>query len=131
MLSHIRTSKKNREVVAKLTRRLNLGTENVIARIAFTYSLSKGRILDLRDMADSGGKEYSQSVFFGDYYNLYTGLLITHYGLYKTHGDLPKYLKMHVDDGLLLLNNELAENPNLDAFDFLVDKIEAAINQIN
>ena len=43
MLTNIKTSKENREVVSQLTRKLNLGTENIIARIALTYSLSKDR----------------------------------------------------------------------------------------
>ncbi|HIP34392.1 MAG TPA: DUF1832 domain-containing protein, partial [Bacteroidia bacterium] len=47
MFTHIRTSKDNREVVATLTRRLNLGTENIVSRIALTYSLSKDRKMDL------------------------------------------------------------------------------------
>ncbi|MFA7136359.1 MAG: DndE family protein, partial [Bacteroidales bacterium] len=41
MFTHIKTSKENRILVAELTRKLNLGTENIVARIAFTYSLSK------------------------------------------------------------------------------------------
>jgi DNA sulfur modification protein DndE len=45
-----------------LTRKLGLGTENVIARIN-TYSLSQDKKLDLNDIKDAGGKEYSKSVF--------------------------------------------------------------------
>ncbi|WP_321370501.1 DndE family protein [uncultured Draconibacterium sp.] len=130
MLSHIRTSKANKEIVQRLTRKLNLGTENIIARIAFSYSLSKGQKLDLKDMADSGGKEYSKNVFFGENYDIYTGLLIAHYRLHQSHNDLPKYLKMHVDDGLVMLDKELSENPNIEGFEFLADKIEGSLKQI-
>jgi DNA sulfur modification protein DndE len=41
MLINIRTSEANKPVVQELTRRLNLGAENVVSRIAFAYSISK------------------------------------------------------------------------------------------
>ena len=56
MFTQIKTSKENKEVVALLTRKLGLGTENVIARIAYTYSLSQDKKLDLNDIKDAGGK---------------------------------------------------------------------------
>ncbi len=130
MFSQIRTSKINKEIVTKLTRRLNLGAENVIARIAFTYSLSKNIKLDLKDHADSSGKTYSKSVLFGDNFDIYIGMISTHYGLYKTDKDLPKYIKMHIDDGLSLINSELEDNPNMDGFDFLAENIEDGITKI-
>ena len=42
MFSQIKTSAKNREIVVDLTRKFNLGAENVIARIAIAYSLKSG-----------------------------------------------------------------------------------------
>ena len=59
----IKTAKENREIVASLSRKLNLGSENHIARIAFAYSISKTK-LDLLDIKNSSGKEYSKSVFW-------------------------------------------------------------------
>ena len=47
MFTQIKTSKENKEVVALLTRKLGLGTENVIARMAFTYSLAQDKKLAL------------------------------------------------------------------------------------
>lgn len=122
MFKQIKTSKSNKDVVSLLTRKLGLGAENVIARIAFTYSLSQNRKLDLTKIQDSGGKEYSKSVLFGEYFDIYIGLLCTHYGLYKTDKDIPKYLKMHVDDGLMLINIEIQDNTNTDGFDFIIEK---------
>ena len=97
MFTQIKTSKKNREVVTILSRKFNLGAENVIARIAFAYSLSTGRKLSLSDIADSQGKEYSKTVLFGSNYSFYLGLICVHYGLYKTDKDIPKYIKMHIE----------------------------------
>ena len=88
MFTQIKTSKKNREVVTILSRKFNLGAENVIARIAFAYSLSKGKKLSLSDIQDSQGKEYSKSVLFGNNYPFYLGLVCVHYGLYKTDKDI-------------------------------------------
>lgn len=130
MFTQIKTSKENKEVVALLTRKLGLGTENVIARIAYTYSLSKDKKLDLNDIKDAGGKEYSKSVLFGEYYDIYLGLVCVHYGLYKTDKDIGRYIKMHVDDGLQLLNNEVDERSNIDGFDFLSEKINNGMSLI-
>ncbi len=128
MFTQIKTSKENKEVVSLLTRKLGLGTENVIARIAYSYSLSQNKKLDLNDIKDAGGKEYSKSVLFGDYYDIYLGLLCVHYGLYKTDKDIGRYIKMHVDDGLQLLNDEVNERSNIDGFDFLTEKINLGLN---
>ncbi len=129
MFTQVKTSKANKDIVAQLTRKLNLGTENVIARMAYSYSLSLDRKLDLKDMADSGGKEYSRTVLFGDYYDIYIGMLCVHYGIYKTDKDLAKYVKLHVDDGLQLINKEIEKAPNIDGFDYLVELIQMGITK--
>ena len=104
--THIRTSKANKEVVSQLTRKLNLGAENVIARIALAYSLKSNKKLDLKDVQDSGGKAYSRKVLFGDYDKYYIALVAQHYQLHITNQDLGKYLKLHVDDGLEILQKD-------------------------
>lgn len=123
MFKQIKTSKENKEIVAQLTRKLNLGAENIIARMAFSYSLSQERKLNLNDIMDSGGKEYSRSVLFGEYDDLYLGMICVHYNIYKSDKDLGKYVKLHVDDGLTLINAEVSKAPNIDGFDFLVELI--------
>jgi DNA sulfur modification protein DndE len=127
MFTQINTSKENKEIVSLLTRKLNLGTENIVARIAYSYSLSQNKKLDLNDIKDAGGKNYSKSVLFGDYYDLYLGMLCVHYNLYKTDKDIPKYIKMHIDDGLSLLNEEVNNHSNIDGFDFITDKIQKSL----
>ncbi len=131
MFTHIKTSKENRELVSKLTRKLNLGTENHIARIALTYSLSKDRKMDLSEIKDSGGKEYSKNVLFGDYMPYYVSLICVHYNIYKTDKDIPRYIKMHIDDGLQLISEEIEENPNLDGFEYVIDKIDNGLEKLN
>ncbi|KIX19895.1 DNA sulfur modification protein DndE [Flavobacterium sp. 316] len=124
MFNQISTSKDNKEIVTLLTRKLNLGTENIIARIAYSYSLSQNKVLDLNQIKDSQGKSYSKSVLFGDFFDIYIGLICVKYNLYKTDKDLPRYIKMHIDDGLELLNEEINNQSNLDGFDFLSEKIQ-------
>ena len=45
---------------------------------------------------------------------------------------LPEYeaLLLLVDDGLHLLNEEVASNSNIDGFDFLVEKVESGLNAL-
>ncbi|WP_375584802.1 DndE family protein [Cyclobacterium xiamenense] len=63
---NIHTSKANKEVVQKLSRKILGGaTENVIARIALGYSLQTGRKFTSGEfkLYDSGGKN-TKSIFF-------------------------------------------------------------------
>ena len=115
MFSHIRTSKENKEVVTQLTNKLNLGAENVIARIALAYSLKKNEKLSLENLQNSGGKEYSRSVLLGEFDDIYIGMICTMYGLYNNDKDIPKYIKAHLDDGL-----ESISEWNSDTLNFLL-----------
>lgn len=130
MFTHIKTSKENRARVVELTRKLSLGPENVIARLAFSYSLSKDRKFNLSDIKDAGGKEYSKNVLFGANIPYYVALVCNHYNIYKTDKDVPKYIKMHIDDGLELLGAELNQNPNVEGFEFLLQKIEKGLQSL-
>jgi DNA sulfur modification protein DndE len=130
MFTSIKTSKANKDIVTDLSRKFNLGAENIIARIALTYSLSQDHILSLAAISDSQGKEYSKNVLFGSNLPYYIGLICVKYGLYKTDKDIPKYIKLHIDDGLQLMNKELRDNPNLNGYDYLIDKIERGLNQL-
>ena len=127
MFSHIKTSKVNKEIVTELTNKLSLGTENIISRIALAYSLSLSEKLDINDIEDSNGKEYSSKVLFGDYAEYYGGMLAMNYKVHISDKDLSKYAKMHIDHGLQLLNQEINEQGNIDGFDFLIGKIENSL----
>src|ERR1700754_1315904 len=98
MFSNIKTSRINKDVISKLTQKLNLGSENIIARIALSYSISANQRLELKDIKDSNGKEYSFKVLFGDYGEYYISMICVHYSLYKTDKDVAKYIKMHIDE---------------------------------
>jgi len=130
MFTHIKTARENKAIVSNLSRKLNLASENIIARIALTYSLSKDRYMKLDDIKNSQGKEYSKNVLFGNNFPFYISLICVHYSIYKTDKDIPKYIKMHIDDGLELINEDILDNPNLDGFDYIIDKIEKGLHQL-
>ena len=54
---------------------------------------------------DSKGKEYKDHILFdAKYRDLYIALICQHYGIYKTDENIPKYVKLHIDHGLDLMN---------------------------
>lgn len=130
MFSQIRTSSKNREIVVQLTRKFNFGAENIIARIAIGYSLQSGVRFAPTNVQDSGGKEYSKNVLFGNYYSIYEALICTHYIINNNDKDLPRYFKMHLDHGLELVYQDITDNPNLVGYDYLFDKIQEGLKEI-
>ncbi len=131
MLINIRTSEENKTVVQELTRRLNLGAENVISRIAFAYSISKGVKLNLeKDLTDSKGKEYKDDILFGRFRDYYIAMICQHYNLYKSDKDIGKYIKMHIDHGLALMNKLFEDNKNYSGLDFLLENIERGIEKL-
>ncbi len=131
MLINLRTSESNKLVVQELTRKLNLGTFNIVSRIAFAYSLSKGVKLSLEnDLKDSKGQEYKDDILFGKYRDYYIAMVCQHYNLYKSDKDIGKYIKMHIDHGLTLMNKLFEENKNYSGLDFLLETIERGIEKL-
>lgn len=128
--NQIKTSAINRDNVTALTRKFNLGAENIIARIAITYSLQSGVKFSPLDVKDSGGKEYSRNVLFGSLYPIYLSLICTHYKINDSDKDIPRYFKLHLDDGLERIANDVANNPNLVGYDYLFDKIKIGLDEI-
>lgn len=131
MLINIRTSKENHSVVQELSRKYIGTKENFISRLAFAYSISKGIRLDLeKDLKDSQGKEYKDDILFGNYRNYFIAIVCQHYNLYKSDKDIGKYIKMHIDHGLTLMNKLFTENPNYSALDFLLENVQRGIEKL-
>lgn len=130
MFTQIKTSIKNKEAVTVLTRKFGLGAENVIARIAIACSLQSGVKFSPLDIKDSGGKEYSKNVLIGNLYPVYASIMCKHYNIRMSDKDLPRYFKLHLDDGLEKIMQDIKDNPNLVGFDYLFDKIELGLNEI-
>lgn len=121
MFSHIKTSKANKEVVTQLTNKLNLGAENVIARIALAYSLAQNKKFSIDELEDSGGKEYSKSVLLGDNLDIYMGIVCSKYGIYKQDKEIAKFVKIHLDKGLIEILAKW-ESQNIEGIEF-IDKL--------
>ena len=130
MIGQIKTSTENRERVTRLTRKFGLGAENIIARVAIAYSLKHGEHFDPTKVKDSGGKEYSRNVLFGNLFPLYLSMICEHYKIKSSDKDIPRYFKLHLDDGLELIDNDVKDNPNLVGFDYLFDKIHEGLSEI-
>ena len=130
MFTQIKTSAKNKEAVTVLTRKFALGAENVIARIAIAYALQSGVHFSPLGVKDSGGKEYSKNVLFGNLYSMYAAIMCKHYNIKMSDKDLPRYFKLHLDDGLERIMADVKDNPNLVGFDYLFDKIQFGLETI-
>ncbi|NLT51882.1 MAG: DndE family protein [Ignavibacteria bacterium] len=135
MQINIKTSEKNQEVVRKLTSKLPHGTkENVIARIALGYSLQTGKKFTSSDfnLYDSKGKEYKEHILFdAKFRDFYIALICQYYNIYKTDENITKYIKVHIDHGLELIDNIFQDNFNYTFFDFLVEYIEKGLLHLN
>ena len=130
MFTSIKTSKSNKEIVSELTRRLNLGAENVIARLAFAHSLANDGKLDLKSIKDSGGKEYSTKVLFGDYVDVYVGLICVTYKIHKSDKDVARYIKLHIDKGIESIKKEVELKSSITGSEFLINEIEKGIKYL-
>lgn len=120
MQINIRTSERNKTVVQELSRRM-LGnvSENIIARIALGYSLQKGKKFASSEfnLYDSKGKEYKDHILFdAKNRDFYIALICQYYGIYKTDDNIPKYIKLHIDHGLELMDNLFSNSNNYSFF---------------
>jgi DNA sulfur modification protein DndE len=131
MLINVRTSEENKRIVTELSNKLNLGSENYIARIALAYSLATRQRYNLdTDQRDSKGKEYKEDVLFGKYKDFYVAMICQQYNLYKTDKDIPRYFKIHIDQGLEAIYRLFELNKNYTSIDFLIDNIEKGISAL-
>jgi DNA sulfur modification protein DndE len=135
MQINIRTSEANQEIVRKITSKLPVGTkENVIARIALGYSLQNGKRFTVSEfnIYDSKGKEYKDHILFdAKYRDFYIALICQYYGIYKTHENIPKYIKLHIDHGLELMDTLFENNNNYTFLDFLIEHLDKGISMLD
>ena len=135
MQINIRTSEDNQEIVRSLTSKLPTGTkENVIARIALGYSLQNGKKFTSKDFSlyDSKGKEYKDHILFdAKHRDFYIASICQHYGIYKTDENIPKFVKLHIDHGLELMDNLFTNSKNYTFFDFLIGHLDKGIEMLN
>ncbi|MDZ4147053.1 MAG: DndE family protein [Flavobacteriaceae bacterium] len=135
MQINIRTSETNQEVVRKLTTKVLGGAkENVIARIALGYSLQSGKMFTNAEfnLYDSKGKEYKDHILFdAKNRDFYIALICQHYGVYKTNENIPKYVKLHIDHGLEMMDNLFGSSNNYTFFDFLIEHLDKGTSMLD
>jgi DNA sulfur modification protein DndE len=135
MQINIRTSEENQDIVRQLTAKLPAGTkENVIARIALGYSLQSGKKFSTSEFSiyDSKGKEYKDHILFdGKYRDFYIALICQHYGIYKTDDNISRYIKLHIDHGLLLMDHLFNNSNNYTFLDFLTEHLDKGISMLD
>ena len=135
MQINIRTSEANQDIVRSLTSKLPTGTkENVIARIALGYSLQNGKKFTTNDFTlyDSKGKEYKDHILFdAKHRDFYIASICQYYGIYKTDENIPKFVKLHIDHGLELMDNLFSNSKNYTFFDFLIGHLDKGIEMLN
>jgi DNA sulfur modification protein DndE len=119
MFNSITTSEANKVIVTELTNKFALGAENIIARLAISYSLAQDVKLELKNLQDAKGKTYPTKILFGNQLEIYVALVCQHYQLHKSDKDVPKYIKLHLDHGL----REMIHYSNSDGYDFLLKAI--------
>lgn len=124
MAKTYKTSKINRTLVSNLTRVLSLGHENHIGRIAIMYSikhLADNAIYDIV-LNDSGGKEYSSNVLFGDYEELYREIIAYSHSTAVNDPKVDNYIKYHLDRGIELLGELIFEEQTVVSLEEFVEE---------
>lgn len=130
MIINIKTSELSHKLIREYSTKLKLPAENIIARIALAYSISKNRQLDIKSIRDSKGKEYKEDTFFGKHKTYFISMLCQLYGIHRTDINLPKYVKLHIDEGLELMDKFFESNVNHTIYDFLIETIDRGVESI-
>jgi DNA sulfur modification protein DndE len=130
MQINISTSEETEAILGKLQSRFGVASKNILMRIAFTYSLTRGRKLHENKPEDTKGNPYKELQIVGQYRSYYVALICQFYDIYKTDSDIPKYFKLHIDDGLKLLDKMFSESSNYNLSDFLLEHIERGIDSL-
>ncbi len=125
----IKTTEANQQLIRDFTVKLRLPAENIIARIAFAFSLAQHRKFKANNN-DSKGKEYADDVLFGRQKPYYLSLICQHYQINKHDPSIPKYVKFHVDDGLEMMSKFFESNQNHTVYDFLIEAIDRGIEGV-
>ncbi len=130
MQINVATSEITEEILGRLSQRFSLASKNILMRIALSYSITRGRQLQLSDIEDTKGNPYKEITLVGKYRSYYIAIICQHYGIYKTDLDIPKYFKLHIDNGLRLLDKLFTESSNYGFTDFLLEHIERGIDSL-
>jgi DNA sulfur modification protein DndE len=130
MQINVSTSEETEAILTRLQSRFSVSSKNILMRIALAYSLTRGRKLDLSKQEDTKGNPYKEVTVVGNYRSYYIALICQFYDIYKTDSDIPKYFKLHIDNGLRLLDKLFSESSNYNLSDFLLEHIERGLDSL-
>ena len=119
-----KTSKSNRTLVSNITRALSLGHENHIGRIGIMFSIKHQADEVDYDLIlkDSGGKEYSSSVLFGENEALYREIIAYSHNTAVNDPKIDNYIKYHLDRGIELLAELIFEEQTVVSLEEFVEE---------
>ena len=119
-----KTSKENRKILTEITRILSLGHENHIGRIGIMMSVSNSEGIDLENITlkDSGGKEYSNRVLFGDYESIYKEVIAYAHQIASSDPKLDSYIKYHLDRGIELIGKSIIDEQSIVSLEEFVEQ---------
>jgi DNA sulfur modification protein DndE len=117
----IRISKESELILDKLKGLYGFKKEGVLPRIAIAYSLKKGKVFNLESsvIPNSDGRDYrDENSLFGTVikgesnYPIFKAIFDQHYNTLLLEEDFSKLFKLHLDHGLLMLQDEVLEADN-------------------
>lgn len=114
MKTRLRTSKQGETILKNIKNKYGL-TPNILCRYAIGLSLKSKRKLDFK--YDSNGFEFQRSTLTGDEDLLIKELIKNDIGAYVTDDEyMTKYLKAHIERGLLELESSVKLCGSFDNF---------------
>ena len=122
MAKTFKSSKKNKAIISEVTRVLALGSENHIARLAIVHSLKNwANNSEIRNQ-DSGGKEYSSGVLFGEHEYAYRLMIAVQHNLSFKDPIIDELIKFHLDTGIEKLEQSVLIEERIQTLEEFIDE---------
>jgi len=139
-MNRIKTSEANKTVVYNLTKnKFQFKDDRTIAQIAIAFSLQQNKKFTVEDFGskDNKGKEYPDSLL-GELNRksnngIYKAILNQHYRRRLSEDDFSKFLKLHLDHGLEVLNRDIlmSSKGNNAHIDYLLNIVNNSLSLLD
>ena len=122
MAKTYKSSKKNKPIISEVSRILALGSENHIARLAIVHSLNNWTTDTNLKSQDSGGKEYSQGVLFGEHEYAYRLMIAERHSISYKDPIVDELIKLHLDNGIEQLEQIILTEERVQTLEEFIDE---------